>query len=447
MRHLLARAAAVALFGGFVVSLALAFGAARAGAQTSVALPTPPPAASAATAADFDPEAATRAYLATVPPADKARSDAYFEGGYWLQLWGFLYGLGVAWILLGTGLSARLRDAVARVVPFGPVRTFLYVAGYLTLVTGLTFPLTIYQDFFREHAFGLSNQDFAGWFRDFAVGFGLSVFLLGILFAVLYGLFRRAPRTWWLWGTAVALVFLLVVAMIAPVYIAPLFNKYTPLPDSPLKAEILSMARANGIPADDVYQVDASKQSKRASANVSGLFHTLRITLNDNLLHRTSPEGIQSVMGHEMGHYVLNHVDESIPFFAIVIAVGFAFLRFAFDRVLARFGARWGVSGIADPAGLPLLAALLSIYFFALTPIANTFIRMNEAEADIFGINASRQPDGFAEVALKLGEYRKLDPGPVEEWLFFDHPSGRNRILMAMRWKREHLAELAAAGR
>jgi STE24 endopeptidase len=146
-------------------------------------------------------------------------------------------------------------------------------------------------------------------------------------------------------------------------------------------------------------------------------------------------------MGHELGHYVLNHVYELLLELGLVIVVGFAFLRFTFDRVRKRWGASWGVRGIADPAGLPLLGALLSVYFFSLTPVTNSIIRVNEVEADQFGLNAARQPDGFAEVSLKLGEYRKLDPGPLEEVLFYDHPSGRNRIAMAMRWKAEHLAD------
>ena len=405
----------------------------------------PAVAATASTPADFDVEAATRAYLSRVSPADKERSDSYFEGGYWLQLWGFLYGLGVAWILLARGLSVRIRNAAERVTGLRPVQTFLYAAGYFIATALLTLPLTVYEGYWREHAYGLSNMTFRGWLRDYAVGLGLSVALGGLFIVLLYWVFRKAPRTWWIWGTAVALVGLLFLALISPVYIAPLFNKYKPLGEGPIKAGILSLARANGIPADNVYEVDASKQSKRVSANVSGFGSTLRITLNDNLLARVKPDGIQAVMGHEMGHYVLNHVYEFIPIFALIILIGFGFLRWAFDRVLSRYGTRWGIRGISDPAGLPLLAAILSVYFFVLTPIINTEVRTNEAEADIFGLNASRQPDGFAEVALLLGEYRKLEPTPLEEWIFFDHPSGRSRILMAMKWKKEHLKDLAAA--
>lgn len=393
----------------------------------------PAPAAGAA----FDPVAATEAWLDRLPAEQRSRSDSYFEGGYWLQLWDFLYGLGVAALLLGTGLSARLRDAVERWTRFRFFQAVLYAAGYALLVALLTFPLALYEGFFREHQYGLSNQSFGEWMGDLAKGMAVGLILGGLVVAALYAAFRKAPRTWWLWGAGLTIAFLVLGALIAPVFIAPLFNTYTELENPTLRGSILSLARANGIPADHVYVFDASKQHNRVSANVSGLGQTMRISLNDNLLNRASPEGVEAVMGHEMGHYVLNHVYESILFFGVVLFLGFAFLRWGFEWALARWGERWRVRGIADLAGLPLLAAVLSVYFFLMTPILNTYIRVNEAEADLFGLNAARQPDGFAEVSLMLSEYRKLAPGPIEEWIFFDHPSGRNRILMAMRWKAE----------
>ncbi len=385
-----------------------------------------------------DPVAATEAYLGRLTPEQRANSDAYFEGGYWLMLWGFLYTLGVAALLLGTRISARMRDLAERLVRFRPLQVFLYWLQYLLLTTLLGFPLTLYDGYFREHKYGLSNQTFGAWMADLLKGLGVGAILGGVAVVAVYTIFRRLPRTWWIWGTAAALVFVVLGALIAPVFIAPLFNTYTELKDPSLRGPILALARANGIPAEHVYVFDASKQSKRVSANVSGAFGTMRISLNDNLLNRVSPAGVKSVMGHEMGHYVLNHVYEAMLWFALVFLLGFAFLRWGFDRAVARWGQRWGVRGIADPAGLPLLAALFATYFFVMTPLNNTFIRTNEAEADIFGLNASREPDGFAETALLLGEYRKLHPGPIEEWIFFDHPSGYNRIMMAMNWKKEH---------
>lgn len=385
-----------------------------------------------------DPVGAAEAWLARLTPEQRAKSDAYFEGGYWLLLWDFLYGLGVAALLLGTGLSARLRDLAERATRFQPVQVFLYWLQYLVITTLLTFPLALYEGYFREHEYGLSTQGFGAWMVDLLKGTALGAVMGGLAVVGIYTIFQRAPRTWWIWGTAASLVFLMIGALIAPVFIAPVFNTYTELEDPKLRGPILSLARANGIPAEHIYVFDASKQTNRVSANVSGFLGTLRISLNDNLLNRVSPAGVEAVMGHEMGHYVLNHVYESILWFGLVLLLGFAFLRWGFDRAVRRWGARWRVRGIADVAGLPLLTVLFSIYFFVLTPFNNTFIRTNEVEADIFGLNAARQPDGFAETALLLGEYRKLHPGPIEEWIFFDHPSGYNRILMAMKWKAEN---------
>ena len=189
----------------------------------------------------------------------------------------------------------------------------------------------------------------------------------------------------------------------------------------------------------DVYEVDASRQSKRVSANVSGLFGTTRITLNDNLLSRCAPQTIMATMGHEMGHYVMHHTLTGLLFGAIVIFALFAALRFGLDKLVARYGKRWSLMSPLDLAAVPVAVLLLATFGLLLTPIQNSFTRMQEYEADIFGLNASRQPDGEAEVDLLLGEYRKLDPGPLEEVIFFDHPSGRTRITAAMRWKAENL--------
>ena len=389
----------------------------------------------------FDAETATRAYLARVPPEKKARSDAYFEGKYWLLLWEFLYVAAVAWMLLALRWSAAMRDRAERITSGKPLQTFLYWAQYIVLSSLLLFPLTLYKGFFREHQYGLATQTFGPWMGDRLKELAIAVFLSGLAVMALYGVLRRAPRTWWLWGSLTATLLFVLSTLIAPVYIAPLFNKYTRLEDERIRGPVLSLARANGIPARDIYVVDASRQTTRISANVSGLFGTLRISLNDNLLKRCTLPEIEAVLGHEMGHYVLNHILKGIVFSGILIVIGFAVLRSAFEAVQRRHGGRWGVRGAGDVAGLPIFTILIASYLFVLTPVTNTIIRTQESEADMFGINASRQPDGFAEVSLKLGDYRKLEPGPLEEFVFYDHPSGRSRIFAAMRWKSEHPTE------
>jgi len=408
------------------------------------ASPAPAPLPSQEATAAFDPVAATNAYLATVSSEKRARSDAYFEGGYWLQLWDFLIGMAVNLALLATGLSRRMRELAERLVRFRFVHTLLYWVQYLIVTSVVVFPMTVYEGFYREHAYDLSNQTFGAWLGDQAKGLGVGLVLGGLAVSALYAVIRRLPRSWALWGAVTLVAVMIVGIVIGPVYIAPLFNDYTRLAEPVTRGPILGLARAQGVDAEDVWVFDASRQTKRVSANVSGMAGTMRISLNDNLLNRCSLAEIEVVMAHEIGHYVLNHVYKSLLFFGIVIVIGFALLKTGFERVTAAKGAAWGIRDAADPAGLPLALALLSVWFFLLTPVLNSWIRVEEAEADLFGINASGQPDGEAIADLKLGEYRKLDPTPLEELLFYDHPSGRSRILMAMRWKAEHLADAQA---
>ncbi|OUJ74337.1 peptidase M48 [Hymenobacter crusticola] len=396
------------------------------------------PAAVLAAPPAFDVEAATQRYLDTLSPAQKAKSDAYFEGGYWLLLWGVLYDIAVAGVFLGLGLSARIRGWL-RGIRSENLRNLLYAAVYLLLAAVLSFPWTVYTGFFREHQYGLSNQTFGAWFSEALIGLALSVVIGSLLIMLLYLAIRRVGKNWWLWGTGLTVIFLIIGVFLAPIFISPLFNKYTPLPPSPIQESILSMARANLVPATNVYLVDASRQSKRISANVSGLGSTIRISLNDNLLKRSTPAEIQGVMGHELGHYVLNHIVKGLIFFSLLVLLGFVLVNWAFQRLVARYGARWGIAGLADIGGLPLLLVLFSVYSFLITPATNTIVRVSEIEADQFGLNAARQPDGFASVAMKLSEYRKISPGPWEEIIFFDHPSGHTRVRTAMQWKAEHL--------
>lgn len=402
-------------------------------AQPRLAVP-----AAAQASPSFDAKAATDAYLATVPADKKARSDAYFEGGYWIQLWAFLFGVAVLWLLLKTGLSANMRDRAERLTTRRPLQTAAYAIQFVIVIGIAGFPLSVYTDFVREHQYGLATQTFAGWFGDQAKGLAVSLVLGPVAITILYAVLRRVGRLWWLWATAVVVALNIVAVAIAPVFILPLFNTYSPLTDARIRDPILSLARANGIPVDNVYVVDQSRQTTRISANVSGFLGTTRISLNDNLLRRGSLEEIEAVLGHEMGHYVLNHIRDAILESALVILVGFAVVAFAFDELRQRHP-EWRIGGVADVAGVPLIALLFSTYQFVATPVNNTIVRTQEYEADIFGLNAAAQPDGFANASLKLGEYRKLDPGPLEEIIFFDHPGGRTRIFSAMRWKAEHL--------
>jgi len=387
----------------------------------------------------FDAEAATEAYLAYMPPAAVARSNAYFEGGYWLILWDFLYGVAISLVLLNLRWSARMRDLAQRITRFTWLQPLPYAVLFTVVTAILGFPLEYYESYVREHKYGMATQTFGPWMGDELKSLLVSVVISSIAMVILFAILRRFPKTWWIWGAAATMCLMTVLIAIGPVFLQPIFNTPKKLDDPKITTPILRMAHANGIPTNDVWEIDASRQTTRMSANVSGFGNTMRITLNDNLIRRGSPEEIQAVMGHEMGHYVMNHIPKSLMFFLILIVLSFAYLFGGLTWALSRWGDRWQIHSVSDPAVVPLVVLMVSILSFVLTPVNNTFVRVQEKEADMFGLNASRLPDGFAQAAIHLGEYRKMRPAPLEEFLFYDHPSGYNRIHSAMVWKSQNL--------
>lgn len=386
----------------------------------------------------FDVNAATQAYLSLLQGPARAQSDAYFTGGYWLPLWSALVSLILYWLLLRTGLSTRMRGWAERVTRRRWLQPALYALPFVIVTALAILPWTIYTDFIREGQYGLINQGFGGWFLDWLKGQAIGLVVTPLIFMAIFAGIRNLPRAWWIAGTVGAALFIAIAALVAPVFIAPLFNTYSELPAGPLRDRIVAVAAANHIPAEHIYVADASRQTKRISANVSGLGPTIRITLNDNLLNRTSDDEIVSVMGHEMGHYVLNHVRNLIIGFAII----FAIILFAASRIapaMIRRHPEWRVRDVADPAAAPVLLGLAAIAGLILTPLQNTLIRTNEVAADRFGLDSARAPDGFAKVAMRLSEYRKISASPTGEFLFYDHPSGENRVRMSMQWKKDHV--------
>src|SRR5207245_955098 len=218
-------------------------------------------------AKSFDPVAATKAWLNTVPADKRAKSDAYFEGGYWLILWNFLLGAAISIFLLTSGVSARLRDFSGRLTDSKTLQVAIYAPVYVVIVAVLSFPLTFYQFFVREHHYGLATQSFGPWFIEQLIGLVVGLIAGTIALSILYSAFRRAPQSWWIWGTLVAVVLSFIGNFIAPIYVEPLFNTYKPLTDAKIRDPILAMARANEIPVSQVFEVDASRQTTRVSAN------------------------------------------------------------------------------------------------------------------------------------------------------------------------------------
>ena len=397
---------------------------------------------SAAHAAGFDVETATRAWLDTLQGPARAKSDAYFEGGYWLILWGTLVSVLADGLVLKFGLSARFRDWGERIFKAKAGVTWITALCYTVAGTLLTLPWAIYTGFVREKQYDLMNQSFVAWLIDLAKGAGINLVITPLIAMAVYAVIRRFPKNWWVFATGVIAAFLAFGMLIGPVFISPLFNKYTELPAGPIRDRIVAMAQAKNIPSEHIYLFDASKQTKRISANVSGIGPTIRISLNDNLLNRSTPQEIAGVMGHEMGHYVLNHVWWGLAFFSGLAALAMFLISRIAPTLIARHGTKWGgIRDIGDPASMPVLGILIAVFGMLATPLTNTMIRVDESQADAFGLDVAQEPDGFASVAMKLSEYRKIEPGPIEEALFFDHPSGATRVRMSMQWKKDHVPD------
>jgi STE24 endopeptidase len=377
---------------------------------------------------------------ASEAPAPNPRAKAYSHGGYALYFVAEAWRFAVLLIVLATGLSARLRDSAERISKRRGIAVFLYFALFAVVTALLALPLDMYGGYFRERRYGFAHQTPLAWLGEQGKALALTIVFGGLVLMLVYAVIRRFPRRWWIGAAGVAIAFAIVAMAIAPVFIAPLFNRFTPLPDSPLKHEILELAHSQGIPAKNVYEVDASRQSGHTNAYVAGLLGTQRIVLYDTILKTDTPREILAVLGHEMGHYVLDHVWKGIAFFSALILLGAWLVQRLFRRLSARFGGRWGIRGVSDPAGLPLILLILSIYGFVLTPATNAFSRHLEHQADAFSLRVDGDPDAMITALRKFNTHdlSEYDPPPFIELWLYTHPSLEHRIEFCQRWKTEH---------
>lgn len=389
---------------------------------------------------DFDPAAATQAYLDTMSADEMARAVAYTQGGYWLILGGLVVSLVTAFILVKSNIFTGLRSATEG----EKRRTFLpsLVCGFVYLVLSwiLTLPWALYGNWWREKQYGLSNQTWGEWLGEAAIGSAIGVVFGGLLILGLYALINRARRSWPLWGGLLVGAAALAGMVLAPMYIEPIFNTYTPAPPGAVRDAVVDLAHKTGTPDDKIYIYDGTKQSDRYTANVAGLFGTARVALSDAMFKKNADMSeVRAVVGHEMGHYVLNHGLKGAGILTVLAIVAFWLVDRLFPLFKGLLGAE-RVRGIGDPGGVPVLFAALAFVGVLIGPAQNTLTRVTEAEADAFSLRHAEEPDGLAKALIKTAEYRAPQPSPVEEFLFYSHPSVENRIRAAMEWKAKRLA-------
>jgi Zn-dependent protease with chaperone function len=366
----------------------------------------------------------------TVPEASELAL-RYYRSGNVIWVLEQVLGLVLPAVLLFTGWSARLRTFASGVARghFYPTLV-IYFALVALLLFVVQLPLTVYVGYVREHAYGLSTQRLSKFAGDELKGLLLGLVLGALILWVPYLLLKHSPARWWLWTGLLALPFFALVLLITPVYIAPLFNKFGPMQDKALEAQVLAVAAQAGVEGARVFEVNKSVDTEKVNAYVTGVGQTKRIVLWDTLLHRLTPAETRFVVGHELGHYVLGHV-----WINIFVSWGLTLLGlFAVHRtsgfLLGRFGGRFGFTALADPASLPLLMLLLSLFSFVIAPAALALSRHHEQEADRFGLDLTRDNHAAAAAFVALQRQNLANPRPGLLYKIFraSHPPIGERV-------------------
>ncbi|MEL7015266.1 MAG: M48 family metalloprotease [Pseudomonadota bacterium] len=383
--------------------------------------------------ADFDPAAATKAYIDGLGPDALEKAAAYTMGNHLLLGAGLVVSALVTLALVRFGILQKLDRK------FGP-RSFIGVFSitFVTLLLGtlLSLPWDLYTDWWRETHYGRTSQPLTDHLSQSTLANGLGTVVGALFFVILYFLIRQAGRYWWLWGGAVTAALISLLLLLSPTYIEPLFNDFEPIPDGPVREAVLAMAAEANIPADRIFIYDGSRQSNNFTANVSGLGDAARIAISDVALGAASLDEVKAVTGHEVGHYVLGHVWRSVGVLSVLAMVMF----FLADRTFGFFAGVFGARGtLADPSTLPVLLFVIGFFGVLAEPVTNTLTRIGETEADQYSLDTVGLPDALATALVKTAEYRNPRPARWQEILFYTHPSVERRVRRAMEWKAANL--------
>ena len=328
-----------------------------------------------------------------------------------------------------TGASASLARWTGTLTPVAPwqLAVYLTVFGLCSYIVFL--PLHLYSSFSLEHRFGLSRLSVNAWLIreakqvSLGAGFGL------VVMEAFYALLRSVPRAWPLWATIGWVLLSVVIARVFPTWLVPLFYKTTTIQDASLVQRLLTLCERAKLSALGVFRVDLGVETRKANAALAGLGGTRRVLLSDTLLENFTPEEIETVLAHELGHQRHHHIRQ----FLVLSAIGSLLAFSIIDRTSNVWIARFGLSGLSDVAGFPMLMLSLSLLGLIGLPLQNGLSRYFERQADRFAVTLTRLPTAFAAALRKLGELNLADPNPPRwiEWLFYDHPAIHKRIAAA----------------
>lgn len=381
----------------------------------------------------FDPAAATKTMIDELGPEALAAAADYTIGSHWMLLWGVVVSAAVTFVIVHFGLLDRWHAQLGRLGERS--RVFLTCAGFFLISAILSLPWGIYEEWGRERSYGRTSQPLSDFLMQDAIGISVSALLGGLFFLGVYALIRRTGQRWWLWSGGLAAVAALFMLLLAPVLIEPLFNDYKPVPEGPVRDAVVAMAKDAGIPADRIYVFDGSRQSNNFTANVSGIGTSARIALSDVALTTASLDEVKAVTGHEIGHYVLGHVWRWAVLLPLLAIIFFFLADWLYAPTARLFGSS---AALGDARGLPVLMFVVGVLATLATPVTNAFVRIGEREADAYSLRTVNLPDALASALVKTAEYRYPRPHPVQEMLFYSHPSVERRVRAAMDWKAKH---------
>ena len=383
----------------------------------------------------FDTEAATNAYIDSLGSEALAQAAAYTAGNQWLMLWSLGVTIISTWLIIQSGILTSLSNKLSGSGAFN--RAFRVSAAFVVLSAIIELPWTIYTSWYRQTQYEMTDQPLGDFLGQSGLGLALNAVVLGLLLATFYVLIKKAGRLWWAWFGGITASLMATMMLLGPVVIQPMFNEYSPIPEGDVKQAVEALAIEANIPTERVFMYDGSRQSNNFTANVSGIGSSARIAISDVALNEADLDEVKAVTGHEIGHYVSGHIWWVVFLLSAQVVIAFLLADRLFTPVARAFGAD---EDIQNPANAPVLILLVGVLMTVFQPFNNTLSRMNEADADRYSLETVGLPDGLASVLVKTAEYRDPRPAPLQELLFYTHPSVESRVRMAMEWKAEQLA-------
>ncbi len=339
-------------------------------------------------------------------------------------------------LLCFLGISAWIRGSAEKITKLRFFVIGLFVLAFTIIQAIISFPLD-YHAFGLEHKYDLSNQTFWGWMGDYSKALLVSLIIGLILFEGVYFIIKKSPKRWWVYVSAVFVLFTVILVNLAPVLILPLFNVYTPLPQGELRDKLVGLSEKAGVKTEAIYTMDTSKQTKKVDAMFTGLGNTKRIVLGDNLVKHLNPDEVEVVIAHEMGHNILQHVWRIIVLNTMLATLGFFIIYLTMGSIINRWRSSLKMESPSDIATLPLFLLIFVVYGLVIMPVMPGYSRTLEQQADGFALELTANREAFVSAMEKLVYLNLEDPNPdpMIEFLLYDHPAAAERIKFAREYQ------------